>query len=80
VAVSRQQGVLREHQWGPGVASGKERAGGVHQGPRSTARRRERLRVATFNSGGGAPVVGGDEGGPVSQRRKGGVKRHLESE
>jgi hypothetical protein len=46
----------------PRGGAGQGGAGGAHRGRRSTARRRKRLRVAVFNSGGGAPRVGGDEG------------------
>jgi hypothetical protein len=44
------------------VVPGKVGAGGAHRGRWSMARRRNQLRAAAFNNGGGAPVVGGDEG------------------
>jgi hypothetical protein len=39
VVASRRLGVPGEHQWGPGVASGKVEVDGAHPGSGSTARR-----------------------------------------
>jgi hypothetical protein len=41
VAAGRQQGALGEHQWGPGVAPGKEEGAGAHQRGGSMAREKE---------------------------------------
>jgi hypothetical protein len=39
VAAGRQQGVVREHQWGPVVASDKVAEGGAHPRVRSMVRK-----------------------------------------
>jgi hypothetical protein len=57
VGAGRQQGVAGEHQWGPGVAPGKEEGAGAHRNGGLKVRRRKWRRAAMFIGGRVAPVV-----------------------
>jgi hypothetical protein len=59
VVASWRQGVPREHQWGPGVASGKAVRGGAH--PNGVEQWRS-LGIAAFIGEERALVAGGDGG------------------